>query len=207
MKRLIVAALALVFIISACGPRYSVKRDKKGIYRTAELEANILSSDKGDWGDQVYFNLKKYTYGSNKFYTAIVYYIYPEKGFSLNLLGVKLGGSMFGIKSRNGVFLSINGGKPFPLKYKTSPEHKVETSTSYNNGMPSQSTTHFETVELVMTEQWIAYLVKAKSLNLTLCGTDSDPEKEKTKKIEYYFKEENFKIIKQFYDEEIKGRI
>jgi len=202
MKKIASLLLVLVFILTACGPMYSVKRDKKGIYRTAELEYNMLSTDKGDWGDMVLFNLVKYVYGSNTFFSAKIVYTYPNKGFSVNLLGMDLGGgAIFGIKKRNGILISANGGKTVPLKYKTSPVHQVMTSRD-SNGMESK--THSETVECMLTPQQIAYLVNSKSIVITLVGTDPDPTKEK--KLEYYFKADNFKIIKQFYDEEIRNK-
>ena len=203
MKKFAVILLSLLaFVLAGCGPMYSIKRDKKGIYRTSELEYNSLATDKGDWGDVVVFNLCKYVYGSNTFFSVKIGYNYPEKGMTFNILGASLGGSMFGIKKRNGVLICVNGGKTVALKYKSLPTHQVFTTT---NGM-SQSRTHIETVECILSPQWISYLVNAKSIVITLVGgTDPDPAKEK--KLEYYFKDDNFKIIRQFYDEEVRNKI
>jgi hypothetical protein len=219
MKRLVFLMFLLVFVLSACGPMYTIKRDKKGIYRTAELEFNILSTDKGDFGDRVLFNLCKYMYGGNTFYSAKVMYYYPEKGWDFFGMGPGVAG--FGILQKNGVMIRVNNGKTFPLKYKKSPEHRIVTTTQSTGGggymgaggvmmnMGGGTTTtreHEEAVECVLTPAQLKYLTDAKSIVLTLNGTMHEREDQtKEKKLEYYFKEDNFKIIKRFFDEEVKG--
>ena len=205
MKRFAGLAVLLIFLLSACGPMYSIKRDKKGIYSTAELEYNMLATDKGDFGDYVLFNLCKYMYGGNTFYSAKISYNYPEKGW--DFLGMGPGVAGFDIRMQDGVMIRVNNGKTVPLKYKRRPEHQVITTYSNNGyGAVSSSRQHQEWVECVLTPAQLSYLVNARSIVITIYGTIHEREDQtKEKKIEYYFKDENFKIIKRFFDEEIKN--
>jgi hypothetical protein len=181
---------------------YSVKRDKKGIYRTAELEYNKLEKKTGE-GD-TFFNIIKYTYGSKNFYGVKIAYSYRDTGLMVKIAFVELGGApIFGIRKKDGVLIAVNSGKSFPLKYKTSPEHQVQTMSS-TNGMSEKI--HNEKVECMLTLKQLAYLAKADSATVTLMGTD-ETNSGKEKKAEFIFTKENFKIIKQFYDEEVMKKI
>ena len=70
MKRAILLSMTIVFVfmLAGCGARYGVKRDKSGVFDTAELELNLLSTDTAPAFNFVVFNLKKYSSGGRVFY-------------------------------------------------------------------------------------------------------------------------------------------
>lgn len=197
MKIFSLIVLAVLLFVSGCGPIYLVARDKEGIYRTTTLAGNFLATPYAYMGEQVGLGIKKYTHAGTTFFTITVSYVYPQKGISLGMMA----NEGFGILPKSGVLISINNANPVPLKYKSPPKHEF-SATRNSSGITNK--THIETVECVLTYKQLIYMMKAKSIRLTLVGASNNHKL--SNKIESDFTEENFKMLKRFYDEEIKGK-
>ncbi len=200
MKKIVALFLlsCFAFILTGCGAYYGVKRDKQGIYRTTELEGNLLAKDAGD-GD-VQFNLIKYAYGSKTFYGAKIIYKYNEGGVRLGIafLSVPVGGQMiFGLKKKDGIKVNLNGTSGFFLKYRISPKHEKKESRDPQTG--NVTVTYVETAECLLSKQQLYALLKAKSLSVMLYSASQDHQKPQVR----YFKDDNFKNMRKFYTEEI----
>ena len=206
MKKIVSLSLLVLiaFVFAGCGPTYTLKKDMQGEFFVTWLENNkLVTVNQMDWGDMCAFNMIRYENKTTTYAGVKILYNYPDKGININIGGFNLTETIFGINKKNGVLLSVNGKEAFPMDYYTVPYHISSRSYSTNGG---GQLNHSECVECKLSMEQIAALTKARTITVTLMGTDSDPAKEQTKLVKFNFAPENFVIISKFYSEELKNK-